>query len=115
MDKLELKIYRHKLHKDIFLIRKWGLCGTPSFEWFEGTKDIGKYFKEYKNCKGDTLEQEYNEKINDDFYYGSDGKIRVGAKIEIQKEMEFDGYKGTMKKTLELPLDEFELVILKED
>lgn len=111
---MELKIYRHKLHKDIFLIRRWGLCGTPSFEWFEGTKDIGKYFKEYENHEGRTLECEYNEMINDEFYYSGVGKIRVGAKVKIQKEMEFDGYKGIMEKTLKLPLDEFELVILKE-
>lgn len=114
MEKLELKIYRHKVYKDIYLIRKWGLCGTPSFKWFKGTKNLAEYFKEYTDHKGYTLEQEYNEKINDDWYY-KQNKIQVGAKIEIEKEMEFDGYKGLMKKTLELPLDEFECVILKED
>ena len=43
MNKIEIKLYRHKIHKDIYLIRNWSICGgTPETEWFEATKSLKK-------------------------------------------------------------------------
>lgn len=108
---LELKVYRHKEYKDIFLARNWNICGgTADTEWFYATKKILEALRSF----GDKdIEEEY--KFN--FYNYETQHSKLKAKIEFTKEMDFDGYTGTLKKVLILPLDDFELVTLieKED
>lgn len=116
MEKLELKIYRHKVYKDIYLIRNWHICGSPEADWFKATKDITEYFNDYKNYNGKTLDKEYEQRINNkSFTFDRDGKCRMIAEITLKKDFVFDGYKGELEKVLKLPIDEFECVILKED
>ncbi len=116
MEKLELKIYRHKIYKDIYLIRNWCVCGSPEANWFKGTKNIKEYFDNYETYDGKTLDKEYEERINDkSFTFDKDGKCRTTADITIKKDFDFDGYKGKLEKVLRLPINEFECVILRED
>lgn len=116
MDKLELKIYRHKIYKDIYLIRNWCTCGSPEADWFKATKSIKEYFNNYETYDGETLEKAYKERINDkSFTFDSNGKCRTMANITLKKDFDFDGYKGKLEKVLQLPIDEFECVVLKEE
>ncbi len=116
MDKLKLKIYRHKIYKDIYLIRNWGVCGSPEADWFKATKSIREYFDNYKAYDGKTLDKEYEERINSkSFTFDKDGKCRMTADVVLKKDFDFDGYKGKLEKLLKLPIDEFECVILEED
>lgn len=112
---MELKIYRHKIYKDIYLIRNWGTCGSPEADWFKATKSISEYFSKYERCDGETLEKAYKERINDkSFTFDINGKCRTTANITLEKDFDFDGYKGKLKKELKLPIDEFELITLVE-
>lgn len=112
---MELKIYRHKVYKDIYLIRNWGTCGSPEADWFKATKKLKDYFSSYENYDGKTLDEAYRERINDkSFAFDRDGKCRMTANITIEKDFDFDGYKGKLKKELKLPIDEFEVVTLVE-
>ena len=116
MDKLELKIYRHKIYKDIYLIRNWCVYGSPEADWFKATKSIKEYFNNYETYDGKTLEKAYKERINDkSFTFDSNGKCRTMANITLKKDFDFDGYKRKLEKVLQLPIDEFECVVLKED
>ena len=37
----EIVIYRHKINKNIYLIRNWYVCGgSPDTDWFKATNDI---------------------------------------------------------------------------
>ena len=116
MDKLRLKIYRHKIYKDIYLIRNWGICGSPEADWFQATKSIKEYFSNYETYDGRTLDKEYAKRVNDkSFTYDRDGKCRMTANVTLKKDFDFDGYKGKLEKTLKLPIDEFECIILEEE
>lgn len=116
MDKLRLKIYRHKIYKDIYLMRNWGTCGSPEADWFKATKKIKEYFNNYENYNSETLDKVYEEIINDKgFTFDKNGKCRMTADITLEKDFDFDGYKGKLKKVLELPIDEFECITLVED
>lgn len=116
MDKLKFKIYRHKIYKDIYLIRNWGVCGTPEANWFKATKSIKEYFNNYESYNGKTLDKAFQERINDkSFTFDRDGKCRTTADITVKKDFNFDGYKGKLEKVLRLPIDEFECIVLKED
>lgn len=106
MDKIEIKLYRHKVYKNIYLVRRWCVCGgSPDTDFFYATDSLQIALE--NTSKGD-MEIEYTK-----FWYEK-GHSRLKAKIVLEKDMEFDGYKGKMRKELELPLDDFELIILKE-
>ncbi len=116
MDKLKLKIYRHKIYKNIYLIRNWAVCGSPEADWFKTTKSIKEYFDKYENYDGRTLDEEYKENINEKgFAFDRDGKCRMTADAVLKKDFDFDGYKGKLEKLLKLPITEFECIILEED
>lgn len=106
MQELKIKLYRHKIYKDIYLARRWSICGgSPDTDFFYATNNLQTALE--NTLKGD-MEIEYTK-----FWYEK-GHSRLKAKIVLEKDMEFDGYKGTMKKELELPLDDFELITLQE-
>lgn len=109
MDKVEIKLYRHKVYKNIYLVRRWSLVGGSSdADFFIATDNLNTAIE---NTSHGDIEKEYTK-----FFYHFDTKhSELKARITLKKEMEFDGYKGTMTKELELPLDDFELIILKEE
>ena len=47
-------------------------------------------------------------------HFYSDGHSELKAKIILEKEIDFDGYKGVLKKEAIYPLDDFELITLVE-
>ncbi len=98
MEKLKLKIYRHKIYKDIYLIRNWGVCGTPEANWFKATKSIEEYFNNYENYNGETLDKAYEERINDSFTFDKDGKCRTTADITLKKILILMATKENLKK-----------------
>jgi len=98
---LTISVYRHKTEKDIYLARNWNYCGGgPNTEFYYATKDV---IKAIENANRDKFTS----------WMGNfDG--RLTAKITIRKEMEFDGYKGTMSKELCFLVADFELITLTE-
>ena len=46
------------------------------------------------------------------WFHSFDG--RLYAKVKMQKQIEFDGYKGTLEKEVRLYVKDFEPVILRE-
>lgn len=105
----EIAIYRHKTNKDIYLIRNWYVCGgSPDTEWFEATKDIYKAIKNSRNNANETIEEAYNTRAFPN---------ELKAKIIVDKEFEFDGYKGILKKELVFKVSDFEKItlVIKED
>lgn len=94
----EIVIYRHKTNKNIYLIKNW----------FKATNDIYEAIENSKNKDGETIEEAYNTRPFPD---------ELKAKIIVDKEFEFDGYKGILKKELVFKLSDFEKItlIIKED
>lgn len=105
----EIVIYRHKTNKDIYLIRNWHICGGgPDTEWFEATKYIYEAIKNSRNNDNRTIEEAYNSRAFPN---------ELKAKIIVEKDFDFDGYKGTLKKELVFKVADFEKItlIIKED
>lgn len=98
---MELKFYRHKEYKDLYLVRT-NVCGGNENSSFYGTTS---------NVLDAIRSLEYHGDNFLDWY-----KRFPNNKTEtvLVKEMELDGYKGTLKKTVCLPIKEFELVTLRE-
>lgn len=104
----EIVIYRHKTNKDIYLIRNWCICGGgPNTEWFEATKDLHRAIGNSKSGTKTIVEAYDSRAFPDD----------LKAKIIVEKDFDFDGYKGTLKKELVFKVADFEKVtlIIKED
>ena len=105
----EIVIYRHKTNKDIYLIRNWINCsGGPDTDWFKATKDIYEAIENSKISDNRTIEKAYNSRP-----YPNELK----AKIIVDKEFEFDGYKGILEKELVFKVSDFEKItlVIKED
>ena len=105
-NKVEIRFYRHKTYKNIYLARNTYICGGGSdTEFFKATTD---FLEALKSFEGKDIVEEYKK-----FFY-SEGHSELKAKITLKKEMEFDGYKGILTKKEIYPLDDFELVTLVE-
>lgn len=99
-EKLKISVYRHKTYKDVFLTRNWAVCGSCS-DTYRATNYLMNAI-ESANYRG-----------NSNFAYYFSDKLTVEYKLK--KEMEFDGYSGTLEKTLMLKVTDFEEVILSEN
>lgn len=101
---MELKAYRHKTMKELFLVRT-GMCGgNENNEFYAVTENVLDAIKSYNahTCDGDTFMYW--------LYKFPNNKVTV----TMTKEMEFDGYKGFLKKTVKIPVSEFELITFVE-
>lgn len=106
MEAIEIKLYRHKTYKEIYLIRNWQVCGGGSdTNWFSTTT---RFYEAVDNSirYDEDIEKEYSDKL----YSYPENK----AKAILTKEMDFDGYKGKLQKALMLPIADFELIKLVE-
>lgn len=96
-------VYRHKTEKDLYLARNWSYCGgnrkTP---FYFATYDIIRAIEDAN--KSNTLNYSYNFCDFLDF--------AETAKITKEREFDFDGYKGVLKKEFVYPISEFEKIIL---
>ena len=116
MNNTEIKLYRHKIYKDIYLIRNWNLCGgSQDSDWFEATKslkeaidNLWRYDSKIKEYFMEDLEKEIKRR------FFEDGKSLLKAKITLKKDLEFDGYKGTLTKEEVFTVNDFEPFILTE-
>ena len=108
--KIEINLYRHKEYKNIYLIRDWSLCGGgENTDFYKTTTNLKSAIENMYNFRKDDFSR------SEDFMYWNNtfnGKLK--AKAILEKEMDFDGYKGTLKKELMLPIDEFEKILLLE-
>ena len=111
-EKLSVKLYRHKVYKDFYVIRT-NLCGgSEKSPFYEITKDLQKAINsvlDYNNQKNETFEK-WMDRFKDE-----NGVTELQVKTVFKKEIEFDGYKGVLEKKVVLPVSEFELVELKEE
>ena len=115
MNKIEIKLYRHKTYKDIYLIRNWNIMGSPEAEWFEATKSLKRAIENiwrYDRKIDDYCLIDLDKEIKAHFF--ENGKSELKAKITLKKELEFDGYKGVLTKEEIYPVDDFEPFILRE-
>ena len=103
---IKLKLYRHISSKDIFLARNWQYCGgadhTP---FYYATKNIMIAVID-ANKDGFTSWMSH--------FIGKDGKTRLVARMTDSKEINTDGWSGTVTKEFAFPVKEFELVELTE-
>lgn len=104
---MELKVYRHKRFKDIYLARNWSYCG--------GNSETPFYFatKEVVRAIQDAFIVGFTSWFNS--FLDEDGVTKLTAKIEFEKEVEIDGYTGTLKKTEVFRVTDFECVELTDE
>ena len=100
METIKIKLYRHKCFEDIYLARNYMYYGghkdTP---FYYATKDIME-----------AIISAHKENFLD-WHKRIDG---LTAKITDSKEIDIDGYMGTVTKELCFPVSEFEVVFLEE-
>lgn len=97
---MEIKIYRHIYHKDIYLARNWNIVGgSETTEFYYATKDIIKAIDNANRTE---------------FLSWTRSFPHLVAKIKDSKEVDIDGYKGVLIKELSFPVVEFECVTLRE-
>lgn len=103
---MEIKVYRHIYNKDIFLARNWQYCGgNEETEFYRATNSVLEAV-DHASKKGF---MDWTQS-----FLGKDGKTKLKAKIKDVKDVDIDGYKGTLVKELVYPVKEFELVVMKE-
>lgn len=98
---IELKAYRHKTMKDLYLVRTSMCGGGPNTEFYKVAENVLDAIRNYNAYKDDFMGWYHSFPSNK-------------AKATFTKEMEFDGYKGTLKKEMWIPVSEFELVTFVE-
>ena len=102
----EFYVYRHKYHKNIYLARNWSYCGgNANTEFYYATKDMITALKD-ANCPN-FLSWTHS-------FLDEDGKTMLKAQITDSKEVDIDGYTGTIAKELSFPVTEFEKVTFAE-
>lgn len=98
---MELKFYRHKEYKDLFLVRNNYCGGNENTQFYGVTKNVIDAIISYRR----------NEKDFMSWYHTFPNNKTTTV---LTKEMEFDGYKGTLKKEITLNISDFELVTMRE-
>lgn len=97
----ELKFYRHKEYKDLFLKRNCCCGGGEETEFYDVTRDLLEAIR--------NLEQNKEDFLN---WFHRFPKTKT--KVTLYKEAEFDGFKGKLTKQVWLYVKDFELVTLRE-
>ena len=97
----ELKFYRHKDYKDLFLKRNNCCGGNANTAFYDVTRDVLEAIRSLQAYGGDFLKwlKSFPE---------------TKTKATLYKEAEFDGFKGQLTKQVWLNVADFELVILRE-
>lgn len=106
MSEIKLNVWRHKQHKDIYLVRNTVLCGgNVDSEFYKATRSI---ITAIKSAEDPNFEGWMGS------FIGDDGKTELKARIVDCKDVEIDGYKGTLTKELKLLVKDFEKIQLVE-
>ena len=45
---MKIKLYRHKVHKNLYLKRNWHIMGSPEAEWWSATDKLYEALQSYK-------------------------------------------------------------------
>ena len=98
---IELKFYRHKEHKDLFLKRNNTCGGSEKTQFYDVTRDVHEAIRSYEQRGRDFLNWLHTFPNNQ-------------TKATLYKEAEFDGFKGKLSKDVMLNVADFELVTLRE-
>ena len=108
---IELYVWRHKVNKEIYLIKNVGMCGGgENSEFYKATRSIIEAIKSANNASGyDANFEEWMRSFLDD-----NGKTRLKARIVDYKEVDFDGYTGRISKELYFPVADFEKITITE-
>lgn len=97
---MEIKIYRHKTEKDIYLARNWHIVGGgPDTDFYFATKD---FFRAIKDAN------------TPEFINWTKWDWHLKARITLTTDVNIDGYTGTLKKEVSYPVEDFELVTFAE-
>lgn len=105
-EKLKVRVFRHKTYKDVFLARNWCICGANS-----DTYRIAHHLLDAidsANTRHDS--RKFEDYLN--FTYMGKG---LTVTHKLKKDMEFDGYTGTLVKEVELNVSDFEEIYLTEN
>lgn len=103
---LNVKLYRHKTEKDVYLMRDWAVCGGgPDTPFYKATTNP------IEAILNTSYEKVYNKGF-EDWFNSMGGNLYV--KYTKEKEMEFDGYKGKLQKEIKLYVRDFEKIVLTE-
>lgn len=103
---MTLKLYRHIYHKNIYLARNWNTVGgSATTDFYYATENL---MEALNHANKSDFEHWFYSFLDDNL------KTKLKAKITLSKEIEIDGYKGTVRKTMEFPVTEFVLVELEE-
>lgn len=99
---LELKLYRHKKYKDIYLLRIPGFTDkNHKRHYYDSTKNPLNALQSYKM-------------YGDKFLICVDDDANKSVDVWLTKYVEDEGYKGTLEKEEKLLISDFELVVLRE-
>ena len=98
---MELQFYRHKEYKNIFLKRSCYCGGNKTTQFYDATFDVLEAIRDLDSHKEDFLSWLHTFP-------------ETKTEVVLKKEMEFDGYKGTLCKKILLNISDFELVTLRE-
>jgi hypothetical protein len=101
---MELRFYRHKEHKHLYLARTNAIGGSEKTEFYRAVTDVVTAI----------LSVIQEEKKGNNFLGWLHNFPENCVTTTLEKEMEFDGYHGTLRKEIKLPVSEFELVTLVE-
>lgn len=98
-------VYRHKVEKDLYLARDWTYrCGNDKTPFYFATYDIIRAIQDANTT--DTLNHRYD--FCEFIHFAKE------AKITKEREFDFDGYKGVLKKEFVYPISEFEKITLSD-
>lgn len=99
---LELKLYRHKKYKDIYLLRIPGYTDkNHKRHYYDSTENLFDALQSYKM-------------YGDKFLICVDDDANKSVDVWLTKYVEDEGYKGALEKEEELLISDFELVVLRE-
>lgn len=103
---LEIIVYRHKSLKNVFLKRNWSYCGCgPNTKFYEATEDLEEAIRS-------VMAERRMRGPFDEWMKSFDQKLYV--EYTEKKDMEFDGYKGTLTRETKLWVKDFEKVVFRE-
>lgn len=107
MNEKELYVWKHKTEKSVYLVRNRSCCGGSIAEdFFSLTEDFDQALRNSLACN----DMEYEQYIKIPYSFRSD----VDDTMPFTKKMnvEIDGYKGILTKTVRYSLKDFEKIVL---
>lgn len=107
MNERELYVWRHKTEKGVYLVRNRSCCGGSTAEhFFSLTEDFDSALRNSLACN----DMEYEKYIKIPYSWNSN--VDDTMPFTKKRNVEFDGYKGILTKTVRYSLKDFEKIVL---